>query len=401
MATSKPPYDPVKTVEAMFMGSVARIAYVMKDPVNYAPATKAVLAETAKKFQDALDDCEIQIFDAKWYLEHQLNLNRARREAKAREDSAASAKRKRDEAHEAQDKAQSAEGENAPKRIKTQEPEEPTQPQQSPQQKSFDQKPAPQPPVADHKPAPVDSPAAKDKPAKDKPAKDKPATTKLSASEHKPNISVTTDAKEPQPSAPPASKAQEKSKPPESLRPPERTMTQTTTDDFPKPTPQDTPADGNEAFNFESMFGEPSADMMDGAGDDLTFDLGSMGYGGDGDANNLGLQDNSLTSLLPGLESYAEQSGDDTGFSMPGTTSNGLPVPASGTGQNDAAQQQQPANVSDFSLPALGPNEFDDFLNSNNINFDESINLDGDGLMNMDGMDNVDMNMDFDSMFGN
>src|ERR1700712_4460780 len=97
MATSRPPYDPVKTVEAMFMGSVARIAYVMKDPVNYAPATRAVLAETAKKFQDALDDCEIQILDAKWYLEHQLALNKARREAKAREDTAASTKRKRDE----------------------------------------------------------------------------------------------------------------------------------------------------------------------------------------------------------------------------------------------------------------------------------------------------------------
>ncbi|ETI21520.1 hypothetical protein G647_07867 [Cladophialophora carrionii CBS 160.54] len=406
MAASKPPYDPVKTVEAMFMGSVARIAYVMKDPVNFAPATKAVLAETAKKFHDALDDCEIQILNAKWYLERQLAANRARREAKARDDSASSAKRKRDEVQEVQDKAQHAEGENAPKRVKTQEPEEavpPPPPQPNPQQPSPVQKPAPQPAVAPSKPTAQPAQQPRDKPATAKPP-------------DKPKVSVTTDVKPPQPPTPPATKSHGQPKPPEPLEPPERTMTQTTTDDFPKPTPQDTPASGTEAFNFESMFGEPSAEMMDSGGNDMTFDLdnfGGDGYGGDSD--NLNLQDSSLNSLLPGLESYANQTGDDGGFGMPGPTNNGVPPGndlAGEASQNDISagqqlqqqqQQQQPpppppANLNDFSLPQLGPNEFDDFLNANDMSFGDNINLDGDGMMNMDNLDNINVD-DFDSMF--
>ena len=391
MSTVKPPYDPVKTVEAMFMGSFARIAYDMKDPVNFAPATKAVLAETAKKFQDALDDCEIQILDAKWYLERQLALNKARREAKAREDSAASAKRKREEVTDRHDKAQTAEGESASKRVKTQEPEEPVEPQSKPQQKpqqtSPNQKPAPQPQpvVAPNKPPAQAAPNAKDKPVTVKPP-------------DKPKVAVTKDIKAPQPTAPVPAKKQEKTKPSEPVHAPERTMTQTTTDEFPKPTPQDTPADGNEAFNFESMFGEPSADMMDGAGNDMNFDLEDLG--GDSYGN---MQDNSLNSLLPGLESYANSAGDDTTYNMLGAPMNGMPTGADAlvtSNQPDPTQQpQQAANVSDFSLPQLGPNEFDDFLNANDMNFDDPINLDGDGMMNMEGMENVDMNMDFDSMF--
>ncbi|EXJ55960.1 hypothetical protein A1O7_08891 [Cladophialophora yegresii CBS 114405] len=406
MAASKPPYDPVKTVEAMFMGSVARIAYVMKDPVNFAPATKAVLAETAKKFHDALDDCEIQILNAKWYLERQLAANRARREAKARDDSASSAKRKRDEVQDVQDKAQQAEGENAPKRVKTQEPEEPVPPppqQPKLQQPSPVQKPAPQPAVA-----PGKSTAQALQQQRDKPATAKPPD--------KPKVSATADVKAPQPTAPPAPKPHEQPKPPEPVQPPERTMTQTTTEEFPKPTPQDTPASGTEAFNFESMFGEPSGEMMDSGGNDMAFDLDSFGGDGyGGDSVNLNLQDTSLNSLLPGLESYANQTGDDGGFGMPGTTSNGLPPGndlAGDASQNDISagqqqqqqhqdqqqQQQQPANMHDFSLPQLGPNEFDYFLNANDMSFGDNINLDGDGMMNMDTLDNINVD-DFDSMF--
>ncbi|KIW64644.1 hypothetical protein PV04_09567 [Phialophora macrospora] len=400
MATSKPPYDPVKTVEAMFMGSVARIAYVMKDPVNFAPATKAVLAETAKKFQDALDDCEIQILNAKWYLERQLAANKARREAKARDLSASTAKRKRDEVQDVQDKAQNVEGENASKRVKTQEPEEPVpQPQPKPQHPSPVQVPAPQPTVAPNKPTAQSALQPRDKPATAKPP-------------DMPKVSVATDVKAPQPTAPPIPKPQEKPKPPEPVQPPERIMTQTTTDEFPKPTPQDTPASGTEAFNFESMFGEPSAEMMDSGGNDMTFDLDNFGgdsYGGD--SGNLNLQDNSLNSLLPGLESYANQTGDDGSFGMSGTTNNGLPPGhdrAGDAGQNDTSagqqvqqqqqEQQQAASMNDFSLPQLGPNEFDDFLNDNDMSFGDNINLDGDGMMNMDNMDNINVD-DFDSMF--
>lgn len=405
MATSKPPYDPVKTVEGMFMGSVTRIAYALRDPANFAQSTKTVLAETAKKFQDALDDCHIQIHGAKWYLEAQLELNKSRREAKAREDNAASVKRKREEIQDAQDKtAPNVDGENAPKRVKTQEPEETSQPQPKRQQPSPLSKSAAQPPAsAPAKPAtqPV-SVAARD------------TATPAVKPPDKPKVSITTDTKSTQQNVPPAPKQQEK--PPE----PERTLTQTTTDEFPKPTPQDTPADGNDAFNFESMFGEPTGDIMGEEGNDIGFDLDNIGGEGfDGDATNMNsVHDTSLNSLLPGLESYANQAGDDTGFNMSGAATNGVDTSGGGggTGQNNITtnsqqtsqpQQQPPAqepqleNMNDFSLPQLGPNEFDEFLNANDMNFDGNMNLDGDGLMGIDNLDNLDNmdNMDFESMF--
>ncbi|EXJ63460.1 uncharacterized protein A1O5_11509 [Cladophialophora psammophila CBS 110553] len=400
MATAKPPYDPMKTVEGMFMGSVTRIAYAMKDPLNYAQSTKAVLAETAKKFQDALDDCEVQILDAKWYLERQLALNKARREAKAREDSAASAKRKREEPKDAQETAQTADGENAPKRVKTQEPESPVQAQPKPQQPSPAQKPTPSPAVAAHTNAaqPLPGPAEKTPQPPDKP-----------------RVSVTTDMKTSHPAVVPASRPQEK--PPETAQQPESTMTQTTTEEFPKPTPQDTPAEANEAFNFESMFGEPSADMMDGTNNDMNFDLDNLGDGFGADASQLNVQqDASLSSLLPGLESYANQTGDDANFGMPGTTANGLPPQINAGGgsavrgamgvdnnaTNTQIQHQQLPNVSvnDFGLPALGPNEFDDFLNANAMNFDENVGLGNESMTNMDNMESMEnMEFDFESMF--
>ncbi|KIY04116.1 uncharacterized protein Z520_00808 [Fonsecaea multimorphosa CBS 102226] len=398
MATAKPPYDPVKTVEGMFMGSVTRIAYAMKDPLNYAQSTKAVLAETAKKFQDALDDCEVQILDAKWYLERQLALNKARREAKAREDSAASAKRKREESKEAQETAQIAEGENAPKRVKTQEPESPVQAQPKAQQPSPAQKPAPPSTVAANPNAAQSLPGSAEKNPTPRPP-------------DKPKVSVTTDIRAPQPAVVPASRPQEK--PPETAQQPESTMTQTTTEEFPKPTPQDTPAEANEAFNFESMFAEPSADMMEGNNNDINFDLDNLGDGFGGDSSHLNMQqDASLSSLLPGLESYANQTGDDANFGMPVPPMNGLApsndIAARGIGgamgadsntDNAPIQHQQPVNVSvnDFGLPALGPNEFDDFLNANAMNFDESLGLGNDSMANLDNLENMDL--DFESMF--
>lgn len=379
--TTKPPYDPVKTVEGMFNGSVTRIAYAMKDPLNYAQSTKAVLAETAKKFQDALDDCEIQILDAKWYLERQLALNKARREAKAREDSAASAKRKREELEAVQDQAPERDNESAPKRVKTQEPEESAQPQQGSQ--------------------PTSQPSAINGTAAQPPAKptenDKPAATNAM---EKPKVSAPTEVKAPKPSAAPAAASQSKDKPPEPAQPPESNVAQTTVvDEVPKATPQETPVTGNDEFNFVSMFGEPSGEMGDGTGNDMSFDLG-LGEGFDGDGSNLNAQD-SFSALLPGLESYANQTGDDSGFPMPapGATTNLVPD-SGGQGGDDTTitannNNQQQLNANDFSLPALGPNEFDDFLNANDMSFDGNINMDDDVLLNAENME-----MDFDSMFG-
>ena len=60
-------------------------------------------------------------------------------------------------------------------------------------------------------------------------------------------------------------------------------------------------------------------------------------------------------------------------------------------------QQLQPpapgASVDDFRLPTLGPNEFNEFLNTNDTNFDSV----DDGMMKMVNMESIDI--DFDSIF--
>lgn len=43
------------------IGQLARLGYFFKDPKSYGDATLAVLRETAKRYDDALDDCLIQI----------------------------------------------------------------------------------------------------------------------------------------------------------------------------------------------------------------------------------------------------------------------------------------------------------------------------------------------------
>ncbi|KAK5047032.1 hypothetical protein LTR84_006974 [Exophiala bonariae] len=405
MSTVKPPYDPVKTVEGMFNGSVTRIAYVMKDPLNYAQSTKAVLAETAKKFQDALDDCEIQLLDAKWYLERQLALNKERREAKAREENAAvSAKRKLDDIKDSQDKTQDSLQDHASKRVKTAEPEEPSQAVQAEQQPPATTAPTTSaPPIT-----PKQLPKPLEKPAVPKPA-DKAQTQPApppAGTNRKPSLSK--DIKAQSAVAPTKPKPQQKPPAPIQVPPPapmsisEPLTTQSLTlEDYPRATPQDTPAGGNEDFNFVSMFGEPSGnEMIDGAGGDMGFDMG-MGNEFDVDPTAAAAaQDSSLTSLLPGLESYANQSGDDNSFNLGGINMNGTQgIDTLDFGANSLQQQPQApavgANMSanDFGLPTLGPNEFDEFLNDNDMNFDAV----DDGIMNMDNMESMDI--DFDSMF--
>lgn len=402
MSAVKPPYDPVKTVEGMFNGSVTRIAYVMKDPLNYAQSTKAVLAETAKKFQDALDDCEIQLLDAKWYLERQLALNKERREAKAREENAAvSAKRKLDDIKDSKDKAQDSSQDHASKRVKTAEPEEPAQAKQQPPTTTA--APTPAAPISPKQfPKPLDKPPVP-KPAEKPQGQPAPPPT---ATNRKPSVSKDVKA---QPAIP-ATKPKPQQKPPTPIQVPPPapisiseplTSQSLTLEDYPRATPQDTPAGGNEDFNFVSMFGEPSGnDMMDGAGGDMGFDM-NIGNEFDVDPTAAAAaQDSSLTSLLPGLESYANQTGDDNAFNLGGINMNGTQgVDALDFGANSLQQQPQPPttgvnmSTNDFGLPTLGPNEFDEFLNDNDMNFDAV----DDGMMNMDNMESMDI--DFDSMF--
>lgn len=383
MASTKPPYDPVKTVEGMFNGSVTRIAYAMKDPLNYAQSTKAILAETAKKFQDALDDCEVQILDAKWHLERQLALNKARREAKAKEESAANAKRKRDESKDLRDTSQPVDRESASKRVKTDEPEEPM-PSVQAVQPAVQPQVEPTPPIT---PAslPHKSPVKSDPPKSKEPDKDKgkPKAPMSTPVQQPPSIQAESKPSQNPPAKVPAKQPKLAESAPQPLPPPpEPVQTQFVPMEV---NLQDTPATATEDFNFVSMFGDASAgDLMDSANNDMPFNLN---FEVDADAV-AAAQDSSLTSLLPGLESYANQTGDDSSFNL-----GAAPGPAD---LNNMSQSypQGPTATADFGLPTLGPNEFDDFLNSNDMTFDNALD---DGMMNMDNMDS--MEMDFDSMF--
>lgn len=358
--SAKPSYDPIKAIEGMFNGSVTRIGYVFKDPAGYGANTRAVLAECAKRFQDALDDCEIQILDAKWYLEHQLAKNKLRREEKARESStAAAAKRKLEETKEA---AQNQIQASPPKKLKTEEataasvkPEQQTQPiSQSPVQQKTATEPAKAPDSR------KTSPQLK--------KTDTPQTqTEQPAAEQKPA---------------------EPTKPPDStLLPPSQP-----TDDFAKPTPHGTPTGTNDDFNFESMFGDPTMDETGNDqqfNDDMNMDL-DLGLGDSlntTDLTNTQDPNSSLTSLLPGLESYANQTSLNT---------NDPSAPSQAFGGDSSL----PTFSNNFDLPDLGDsNTFDDFLNDDTLGNTDT-NFDAGGMEGVDLTDEGFNNMSFDDMFG-
>lgn len=353
MATAKP-YDPVVSIEGMYHGSVTRIAYALKDPGNFGQSTKAIIQECSKQFHDALDDCEIQIIDAKWYLEHQLELRKEQRAAKAREEQVATAKRKHDQVETDGDREKD-------KDTKRQKVEQPSKPPSEPVKSEAmpEQPPAPEP---------AQQPAKADKPAEPGPPEE----------EKKPEKPSTPAKEDPAPH-----------KPPETI------------DDLfgsGRPTPSADPGtaglDGADDFNqFESMFGEPTADDSNLNPDgELGFDL-QMGdddfaaniNDGNPDQGAPSGEASGLDSLLPGLDSYANQ--DATGGATAGGTANS---------NSNAAVQSGTGSAVDFNLPELGgPNEFDAFLDANNfdgIDLNADPNLEGD-------LNNMDAPLDFESMF--
>jgi hypothetical protein len=335
-------YDPITSIEGMFNGSITRIAQAIRSPAEYGLSTKGVLLECSKRFQDALDDCEIQILDAKFYLENQLAQNKARREAKAKEETAATAKRKHDEIKDVEETEDSA------KRVKLDQPD-PVEPQQSIE--------PPQAPGA----------LKKDTPAEPKPAHSKPQPTPAAKSE---------EPEAPEPPEVPTDKSNDKDKNKEKDKPPDEPPLITPLDEFPKATPNATPAPTNDDFNFESMFGEPSADLAPTTDDPLQFDLDldSMGAGLGNDSNP---QETDLNSFLPSLESYTNQASDD-------------PVGGVGVGGTDGTA----GGGMNFGLPNLEPNEFDAFLDANDFG------TGGEGnFMTDDAMNTNPENVDFDSIF--
>ena len=336
---------PINSIEGMFNGCVTRIAQAIKDPVNFGPSTKGVLFECSKRFQDALDDCTIQILDAKFYLEQQLALNKARREAKARQETAATAKRKHDEIKDADDK-----GRDCTKRIKLEDDKS----SRCSSKQSVE--------TARASLRPLEPPRLRGLKADEKSDRiQRPDLPSPQNHSHNPSKLPTNPASP----SPPTSHQRNRPLNPRTPSPRQRPM--------PHPAPT------NDDFNFESMFGEPSADAgLNDNDNDMPFELdlnGDLGgdFGAGLDATDSSQQNADLNSLLPGLESYANQAPEDP-----------------------AAQANPQANPFDLpDLPNLGPNDFDAFLDANDFNAGGDINLNEDPMANLDNMDN----MDFDSMF--
>ena len=391
-------YDPMIVVEAMFNGCVTRIGQTFGNPKEYAEGTKTVLPECTKRFQDALDDCEIQILDAKWYLEHKLAENKARREARAKETSIVSTsnKRKHDQVQE-QEQVQASDG--PAKRTKIDD-----------QQTGKD---APKP--ASNLTAPIEPPntgRTTPQPSQPQGGRSTPQPPLLQANlQSQPMArSASNPQSKPRPVSSPSSLTPAKIKPennnaPESIptplplppQQPTQPDPQFNIDDFSKPTPQVTPTLTNEEFNFESMFGEPNEENNMDDAENLPIELDDPFGNFINDDSNTIVNNNSNTNtqnqsavnpMLPGLEAYANQPDDATNSTNAINTNNN----AGGMGA-DAGN----AFTNDLDLPDLGgPNIFDDMLNDTDFGGDFSGGGDGGGDFTAGG----DANISFEDLFG-
>ena len=152
------------------------------------------------------------------------------------------------------------------------------------------------------------------------------------------------------------------------------------TQEDPKTSGPATSVDENQTFNFDSMFDDPN-DGGDGENADLGFDmdLGADPFGNViNDSNNSGQVDKSasLDSLLPGLENYANQTGDEMmmNFDSAGAGGTGLDGPAGDS-----------SNL--FDLPDLGDSTFDDLLNDESLG--GNLGGAGDDMLNDDSLMNL------------
>jgi hypothetical protein len=157
----------------------------------------------------------------------------------------------------------------------------------------------------------------------------------------------------------------------------------------PKTSGPATSIDENQGFNFDSVFDDP-IEGGDGNNADLGFDmdLGTEAFANViNGQNNKGQADKSapLDSLLPSLENYTNQTGDE--MMMDFNSSN-----AGGTGLDGAAAH----STNEFDLPDLGDSSFDDLLNDNSFGGD--MGGTGDDLLNDDSMMNLG---EFDDSFFN
>ncbi|RMD45037.1 hypothetical protein DV735_g204, partial [Chaetothyriales sp. CBS 134920] len=358
MAATARPSSAIARIEGAFNRCVMRIAQAVQDPSTYGDSTKPFIQECALQFHDALDDCEVQILDAKWYLEHQLAQNKARREARAREEGLAAQKRKLDQVQEeglaaqkrkldqAQEKGEPDRREGEAKRARLDAPpREKMAPKTTEQDDDEELTIVAQPFKADresaiHTPSHGPEAAAEQSPKRaaveplKQTSKPTPIPQKQASPQTPPQVATTAADR----SAVPTSDGQ--------------------------PTPQVTPALTNDEFSFVSMFQEPAQDaanLDDPNNPDLNLDadLGdefARAANGAGGGNNTGdsSQGDALSGLLPALDNFDQ----DMNFDLP---------------------------------PLHGPNEFDALFN------EDGFDMDPDGAFSNEAL-NME-NLDLDSMF--
>jgi len=324
-----------------------------------------------------LDDCEIQIvssrqstiltslteitkLEAKWYLEHQLAINRAQRARKASENAHAVNKRKLDMVTDEQNGDAEKMEENPAKRIKVQDTKE--------SNGLVAEGPATR--VEDAEAATIDATQNPNVNNNEPPTQ---STEAVNEETDRPNQA--TESSQPTATAP--------------KKPPDLNITNGTnpiSTDFasqeePKTSAPATSIDENQGFNFYSMFDDAN-EGGDGNNADLDFD---MELGTDAFSNVINAQNNkgqadksaSLDSLLPNSETYANQTGDE--MMMNFNSSN-----AGGAGPS----------TNEFDLPDLGDSTFDDLLNDNSFGGD--MGGTGDDMLDDDTMMNLG---EFDSFF--
>ncbi|KAF7512130.1 hypothetical protein GJ744_002292 [Endocarpon pusillum] len=347
MAPAKPPYDPIVSVEGMYKGSLTRLGYFFKDPKHYGGATLAVLRESAKRYDDALDDCLIQILDAKWLLEHQLAQNHARRAREAAETEMESSKRKLESTPEEGSTYNHApdKGDNPAKRTKVQHsPRDTVLP--GPEQNGEDStngvhnsKHAENAEGEASAAAKPDILTAKEDGQKAGPPGNKESSAGAAGQEEK--IITATEPPPDKPSAPPPEEMKEQKE-----QAGEAVQAGRTGND--------------EEMNLDSMF----ADVNTGndQSNDLNFDL-DLSTANLVESNHFDSSGHEPTNLelLPGLESYANASSDDFGMlNLPSTTrANPSSVPGLGT---------------EFDLPEIqGDSNFDDLFADGDFGGDASL----------------------------
>lgn len=336
----------------MFNGCVSRIALAFKDPKNYGEYTPYILAESSRRYQDALDDLTIQVLDVKWLLEQKLAENKARRESerKAKESASAAAaantpsKRKHDGVGESP--------ETPSKRPKTAE-------QPSPAQNGQLQANNPQP---QRKSTPQPETITIDDPEPEKPAPVE--NTKQSA--------------------------------PEPAQQPDQTFD---ADDFARPSAQGTPAMTEEAADMFDLSMFPTNDQnndtssANGNDVDMNFEFDNAFIQepiqpdtttnntndvqqSQQEAQNQNDNQASLGSMLPGLEQYANMQ------AQPDDMNAGLGISQDA---NNAANDNQ------FNYGS-GPNMFDEYLGGDTMNVGDGGDYSGDIEIQQD--------LDFDDLFG-